>query len=119
MKYTLELNTQEPGSKIVFNTILFDTFKINIIEKYVGKMNFNPKLCEVIFKVRTLDNSIIAARKGNTRIKVKGDQFEAYHTLIRVLNSYHYKNKLLNRNEAEQDYVHFILKMVIDNYELN
>ncbi|UWX60852.1 prevent-host-death protein [Chryseobacterium oranimense] len=119
MKYTLELNTQEPGSNIVFNTIIFDTFKINIIEKYVGKMYSNPKLCEAIFKVRTLDDSIITARNGNSRIKIKGDQFQVYHTLTRVLNSYHYKNKLLNRNEADQDYVHFILKMVIHNYELN
>ena len=29
MNYTLELNTQEAGSNIVFNTIVFDSFKVN------------------------------------------------------------------------------------------
>jgi hypothetical protein len=119
MNYTLELNTQEPGSNIVFNTIVFDSFKINIVERYTGRMNFNPKLCHVLFKIRTLDNDIIATRDGNLRIKIKGDQFESYQKLVKTLNSYDYKNKLINRKDAEQDYVHFILGLVISNYELN
>ncbi|MDH6254144.1 hypothetical protein M2347_003871 [Chryseobacterium sp. H1D6B] len=119
MNYTLELNTQEPGSNIVFNTIVFDSFKINIVERYIGRMNFNPKLCHVLFKIRTLNNDIIATRDGNLRIKIKGEQFESYQKLVGVLNSYDYKNKLINRKDAEQDYVHFILGLVISNYELN
>lgn len=47
MNYKLELNTQEPNSNIIFNTIIFDSFKVNIIEKYAGKMNSYPKLYEV------------------------------------------------------------------------
>jgi hypothetical protein len=119
MNFTLDLNTQEPNSNIVFNTIVFDAFKVNIIERYTGRMNFNPKLCEVLFKVRTLDDNIIKRRDGHLRIKIKGDEFETYQRLIRVLNSYDYKNRLINRKEADQDYVHFILSLVISNYQLN
>ncbi|REC50425.1 prevent-host-death protein [Chryseobacterium pennipullorum] len=119
MNYTLELNTQKPDSNIVFNTIVFDSFKVNIIERYTGRMNFNPKLCHVLFKVRTLDDVIIKTREDNGRVKIKGDQFETYQQLVRVLNSYEFKNKLINRQESEQDYVHFILGLVIVNYQLS
>lgn len=119
MNYTLELNTQESGSNLVFNTIKFDTFKVNIIERYTGKMNFNAKLCEVIFKLRTLDDEIIKRRDGNLRVKIKDEKFEDYLQLSRILNSYDYKNKLLNRKEADQNYIHFMLSLIIANYELN
>ncbi|WP_278381158.1 prevent-host-death protein [Chryseobacterium arthrosphaerae] len=119
MNYKLELNTQEPNSKIVFHNILFDSFKINIIERYIGSMKARPVLCEVLFKVRTLDNELIARRDGNMRVKIKGDQFDTYQELSRKLGSYEYKNKLINRKEADQDYVHFILSLVISNYDLN
>lgn len=118
MNYTLELNTQEPGSNIVFNTIVFDAFKVNIIERYLGRMNFNPTLYNVLFKVRTLDNNLIHKRDGNVRVKIKGEDFDVYQKLVHVLNSYEYKNKLINRQEAEQNYVHFILSLVIANYQL-
>ncbi|MCJ7932289.1 MAG: prevent-host-death protein [Chryseobacterium sp.] len=119
MNYTLDLNTQEPNSNIVFNTIIFDSFKVNVVERYLGRMDSHPRLCHVLFKVRTLDNDIIKTRAGHGRVKVKGDLFDSYQKLIKVLNSYEYKNKLLNRQEAEQDYVHFILSLVIVNYQLN
>ncbi len=119
MNYTLELNTQEAGSNIVFNTIVFDSFKVNIVERYSGRMNFNPKLWEALFKVRTLGNELIERRDGNLRVKIKGDQFEAYRKLSAVLNSYDYKNRLINKKEADENYVHFILSLVIQNYQLN
>ncbi|MDF2553915.1 MAG: prevent-host-death protein [Chryseobacterium sp.] len=119
MNYKLELNTQKPGSKIVFNTIVFDWFKINIVERYMGRMEANPKLCEVLFKVRTLDDDIIKRKDGHLRIRIKGEDFEEYQKLSKVLNSYDYRNKLLNRKDADQEYVHFILRLVIANYELN
>ncbi|MFP7655181.1 MULTISPECIES: prevent-host-death protein [Chryseobacterium] len=119
MNYKLALNTQEPNSNIVFNTIMFDSFKINIVERYAGSMNARPKLCEVLFKVRTLDDNIIQKRDGNMRVKIKGDTFDDYQKLSQKLNSYEYKNKLINRKDAEQDYVHFILSLVIANYDLN
>jgi len=59
MNYKLKLNTQKPNSNIVFNTIIFDSLKVNIIEKYAEKMNSYPKLYEVLFRVRTLDNEMI------------------------------------------------------------
>lgn len=118
MNYKLELNTQEPNSNIVFNTIVFDSFKVNIIERYTGSMRSRPILCEVLFKVRTLDNEIIPRRDGNVRIRIKGDDFDVYQRLTNALDSYEYKNKLINRNEVEQNYVHFIIGLVIVNYEL-
>lgn len=119
MNYKLALNTQEPNSNIVYNTIIFDSFKVNIVERYAGSMNAHPKLCEALFKVRTLDNDIIKKRDGNIRVKIKGDEFEAYLKLTQKLNSYEYKNKLINRKDTEQDYVHFILGLLISNYNLN
>jgi hypothetical protein len=82
-------------------------------------MQSRPTLCEALFKVRTLDDDLIKRRDGNVRIKIKGDQFEAYQELIGKLSSYEYKNKLINRKDVEQDYVHFILSLVISNYQLN
>ena len=119
MNYKLELNTQEPNSKIVFNTILFDTFKINIVERYIGSAKSRLTLCEALFKVRTLDDQLISRRDGNTRVKIKGDHFETYQGLSRKLSSYEYKNKLISRKDTDQDYVHFILSLVIANYDLN
>lgn len=119
MNYKLALNTQEPNSNIVFNTIIFDSFKVNIVERYAGSMNSRPKLCEALFKIRTLDDAIIEKKDGNMRVKIKGDEFETYLKLTQRLNSYEYKNKLINRKDAEQDYVHFILSLVISNYNLS
>lgn len=119
MHYTLELSTQDHQSNIVFNTIMFGSFKVNIVERYMGKMNFNPKLSHLVFKVRNLDNDLVKTKEGNGRVKIKGDHFETYQKLIKVLNSYDYKNKLINRKDPEQDYVHFILHLVILNYQLN
>ncbi|NIF04772.1 prevent-host-death protein [Chryseobacterium sp. Tr-659] len=119
MNYTLELNTQEPDSNIVFNTIVFDSFKINIVERYIRSIKSQPKLCEALFKVRTLDDVLIKTREDNGRIKIKGDQFETYQRLRRGLSSYEYKNKLINRKEVEENYVHFILSLVIANYNLS
>jgi predicted RNase H-like nuclease len=119
MNYTLELNTQEPGSNIVFNNIVFDAFKVNIVERHAGSMRSRLKLNHVLFKVRTLDNHLIETKDGNGRIKIKGEDFEIYQRITQVLESYEYKNKLLNRKDVEQEYVHFILRLVISNYDLN
>ena len=119
MNYKFELHTKESGSKSVFKTSMWEVFKVNIIEKYVGKMNFNPKLSEALFKVRTLDNELITAKNGNGRIKIKYQDFEIYQNLTNLFYSYEYKNKLINKKEIEQDYVYFILRLVIFNYELN
>lgn len=119
MNYTLELNTQEPGSNIVFNNIVFDAFKVNIVERHIGTMRSRSKLNHVLFKVRTLDNDLIKTKAGNGRIKIKGEDFEIYQRAMQTLASYEYKNKLINRKKVEEEYVHFILRLVISNYALN
>ena len=73
----------------------------------------------IIFKVRTLNNEIIKTKKDSGRVKLKGDAFLTYKKLIKVLNSYEYKNKLINRKTAEQNFVDFILSQVVSNYTMN
>jgi hypothetical protein len=116
MNYKLQLRTPESSNNLVFNTIYFDAFKVNIVERYFGLM---PKSCEVVFKVRTLDDQIIQRKDGNVKIKIKDGDLDIYKRLLKVLESYEYKNHLINRNEAEQDFVHFIVRLVIMNYQLN
>lgn len=71
------------------------------------------------FKVRTLNNEIIKTKKDSGRVKLKGDPFLTYKKLVKVLNSYEYKNKLINRKTAEQNFVDFILSQVVSNYTMN
>jgi len=116
MNYKLQLNIQEHNSNLVYNTIIFDAFKVNIVERYYGRV---PKLCDVSFRVRTLDDKIIKRKDGNVRIRITGSDLDTYVRLLRVLNSYDYRNHLIKRDEADQDFVHFILRLVIVNYQLN
>lgn len=119
MQYELELNTQEAGSNVIFNTITLNAFKVNIVERYSESKNNRPKLCEVHFKVRTLENVIIQKKDGNVNQYMRGEEFLKYSNLKNVLNSPYYKRKLMNTKEAEQDFIHFILSLVVLNYELN
>lgn len=119
MNYKLELNTQEIDSNIVFNNIIFDYFKVNIVERHSKSTNSNQSANFIIFKVRTLNNEIIKTKKGNGRVKLKIDASITYNKLIKELNSYEYKNKLINRKEVEQKYVDFILTLVVSNYRVN
>lgn len=114
MNYKLELNTQEIGSNVVFNNIIFDFFKVNIV-----RLSKNQSASFIIFKVRTLNNEIIKTKKDSGRVKLKGDAFLTYKKLVKVLNSYEYKNKLINRKIAEQNFVDFILSQVVSNYTMN
>ncbi len=115
MNYKLQLHTPESTANLIFNMITFDAFKINIVERYFGPAK---KSCEVLFKVRTLDDKIVERRDGNMRVKIKNEDLETYRQLLSVLKSYEYKNHLINRKNADQDYVHFILRLVIMNYDL-
>lgn len=116
MNYKLQLHTEDSTHNLVFNTIIFDSFKVNIVERYTGKIR---KICEVVFKVRTLDDQIVNRKDGHVKFKFKGEDLDTYKRLIRVLGSYDYKNRLINRNKADEDFVHFILRLVIINYQLN
>ena len=116
MNYKLELRTPDSQPKLIFHAITFDSFKVNIVERYCG---VKPLLCDVLFRVRTLDDKIINRRDGHVKIRIKDEDLEIYQRLIKVFKSYDYKNKLISRRDAEQDFVHFFLRMVIMNYELN
>ncbi|KQS91674.1 hypothetical protein [Chryseobacterium sp. Leaf394] len=119
MNYKLEINIQDPSSKLLFNTITFESFKINIIERYTGRMNLNPKLIEVFVKVRTLNDQLIKKIDGNSRIRVIGDDLIIYEQLTKDLQSFQINKEAKNQSLFEQDYVYFILKLVLNNYELN
>ena len=95
--------------------IIFDFFKVNIVKR----LSKNQSASFIIFKVRTLNNEIIKTKKDSGRVKLKGDAFLTYKKLIKVLNSYEYKNKLINRKIAEQNFVDFILSQVVSNYTMN
>lgn len=81
MNYKLELNTQEAGSNIIFNNIIFDFFKVNIIERHAISKSSKSSLKDVIFKIRTLDDTIIKTKEDNGRVKLKGDNLESYKKL--------------------------------------
>ncbi len=119
MNYKLERQRQHSHSKIIFNNIFFDTFKINSIERYAGRIGNNQKLLEVYIKVRTLDDHLIKKKDGNIRIHLKGEEFLIYHRLAGIFSTFRYQNRADIRESANQDFVYFILRLVISNYELN
>ena len=119
MNYKLELNKQEANPNLIFNNIIFDFFKVNIVERYSKPINPNLSASFVNFKVRTLNDEIIKTRKGNGRVKLKKENLITYNKLKKVLNSYEYKNKLINRKTAEQEYADFFLSLVVANFKIN
>lgn len=70
MKYTLELDIREGGSNVVFNNILLNSFKINIVERYSYDKAEKLQLREVLFKVRTLDDQIIKKKDGTPEVQL-------------------------------------------------
>ena len=119
MNYKLELNKQGIGPNIIFHNIIFDFFKVNIVERYPKSMASTLSPDFIIFKVRTLNNEIIKTKKDSGRVKLKGDAFLTYKKLVKVLNSYEYQNKIINRETAKQKFVDFILGLVVSNYKIN
>lgn len=71
MNYKIEFNKQGIGPNIIFHNIIFDFFKVNIVERYSKSINSNQSSDFVIFKVRTLNDEIINTQKGNGRVKLK------------------------------------------------
>ncbi|PZU87300.1 MAG: prevent-host-death protein [Chryseobacterium sp.] len=117
MNYKLELNAQDSHYPIIFHNILFDAFKINIIERHSGTKQ--KKLQRIVIKVRTHDDEIVKTKTEAFRIILKGDDYVNYEKLTRIFTSYEFKNKLINRKEKEQEYVYFLLQLVINYYQLN
>jgi hypothetical protein len=119
MNYKLELSTRDLSSPLVFNTITFESFKINIIERYAGRLYIDTKLVEVFIKVRTLNDHLVKKIDGNTRVRVTGSDLTIYNQLTKALQSDDINKEPKNQLLLEQDYVYFILKLVLNNYELN
>lgn len=119
MNYKLELNKQDVDPNIVFNNIIFDFFKVNIVERHSKSINLNLSAKFILFKVRTLNNEIIKTKEGNSRVKLKGDAFITYNKLMKTLNSLEHQNKIINSKTAEQEFVDFILELVVSKYKVN
>ncbi|SHK66374.1 prevent-host-death protein [Epilithonimonas mollis] len=116
MNFTLEITAPERGSNILFKTIYFNAFKINIIERYSGKGH--NKFYHIIIKLRTIDDEIILTKNGAGRMKISESDFESYGRLSKVLNSYEYRNKLMDRKTVDDKFVNFILSKMVNNYQL-
>ena len=119
MNYKLELNKQGIGPNIIFHNIIFDFFKVTIVERYPKSMAPTLSPDFVIFKVRTLNDESINTKKGNGRVKLKGDTFLTYKEMVKVLNSYEYQNKIIYKETTKQKIVDFILGLVVSNYKIN
>ncbi|GGG63748.1 prevent-host-death protein [Epilithonimonas arachidiradicis] len=116
MNFTLEITPQERDSNLAFKTIYFNAFKINIIERYSGKGQ--GKFYHIVIKLRTIDNEIINTKDGAGRIKIKEADFRNYVRVSKPLNSYEYKNKLIDRKKVEDEFVNFILSRMVGHYQL-
>lgn len=119
MKYKLELHTKDSFSNIVFNNIIFDSFKINIIERYIGRVNYYEKLSKVVIKVRTLDDQIIRKNDGNIKLRILNKELKSYKQITKQLNTSVIKGKSADIKSAEHDYVYLILNSVIGQYNFN
>lgn len=119
MHYKLEINKQEQNSAVIFCNITFGFFKVNIVERYSKSINPNISPSFVNFKVRTLNDEIIETKKGNGRVKLKKEDLINYNKLKEVINCYQCKNKLINKEKAEKEFVDFILGQVVSNYKIN
>lgn len=119
MEYKLELNTEGGSFNIVFHNLIFTTFKINIIERYHDNQNAPRKLLETIIKVRTLDDVLIKGKTGNGRVILRDRKFVDYARLSKALRSYEYRRRLINPKEVEQNYIDFLLLILIANYDIN
>jgi len=118
MNFRIEYVKDHDNLYLNFINIILDAFKINIIERYSG-IAHNRKLVGVTIKVRSHDNVIIERNDGAGRKFLKESEFETYFNLRRILNSYEYKNKLINREKADQEYFHYVLTVVITSFKIH
>ena len=58
MNYKLELNKQEANPNLIFNNIIFDFLKINIVERYSKPIKSNSSADFIIFKTSSPINNI-------------------------------------------------------------
>jgi len=117
MNFKLEINARERGSNLSFKTIYFNAFKINIIERYSGGKG-QEKFYHIVIKLRTIDDNIIKTKNGAGRIMLNESDFEQYGRLSKVLSSYEYRNKLMDRKLIEDEFTNFILGKMVAHYQL-
>ncbi|WP_312076157.1 prevent-host-death protein [Chryseobacterium sp.] len=117
MQYRLEWRVKSEDPDIIFHNLYFNTFKINIIERYGKNSKGYPKLLEVLFKVRTLDDELMMKKDGSGRVRVRHELFARYKEIVKELQ---FKNKYQrqNRKVLEQEYIDFLLLIVIKNYNI-
>jgi len=66
-----------------------------------------------------LNDHLVKKIDGNTRVRVTGSDLTIYKQLTKALQSEDINKEPKNQLLFEQDYVYFILKLVLNNYELN
>ncbi len=117
MNYTIQL--ESPEKALVFKTIIFDTFKINVVERYKNVKSLDPVYNHVVIKLRTLDDQIIKTKNDTVSRKLREDEFESYAKVAQKVRPV--KNLKSNsvRVLQEQEFVHYILVKVLEHYDLS
>ena len=118
MNYTLELDTPEE-SALAFKNIIFDGFKINVIERYSSSRNSRITYSHIIIKLTTLDDQIIKTKNETVSKKLKQEDFQTYGRLSQTLSSWKSKNDKIYFKKAENDFVQYIVLMALDNYDFS
>jgi len=116
MNYTLELDAPEQ-SILAFKNIIFDNFKINIIERYSTSKNSRITYSHIIIKLRTSDDQIIKTKYGTVSKKLKQEDFQTYARLSKSLEGWKFKNDKIYRSQVEKDFVQYITFIALDNYD--
>jgi len=116
MNYKLELDTPEQ-SILAFKNIIFDSFKINVVERFSTSKNTRITYSHILIKLRTSDDKIIKTKNGTVSKKLKQEDFNTYGELSRALTSWKVKNDKEYCQKAEKDFVQYIMFIALDNYD--
>lgn len=116
MNYKLELdNSEQPILR--FKNIIFDSFKINVVERFSTSKNINITYSHILIKLRTSDDKIIKTKNGTVSKKLGVEDFKTYGSLSRALNGWKYRNDKEYRLKAENDFVQYIMFLALDHYD--
>ncbi|KQT20577.1 hypothetical protein ASG31_17570 [Chryseobacterium sp. Leaf404] len=117
MHYRLEKRLESRDPNVRFNTVYFNTFKINVIERYTNKKAETKSLCEAKFKVRTLEDKLIFKKNGEVTSYLRNENFIIYKSLLKAIQPQNLNDRLQQNQDREQDYVYFLLKIALENYQ--
>lgn len=87
MKYILEMELQSSNPAIIFHNVIFDTFKINIIERYSKYPDGRPLLCEAKFQMRSSDDRIFKKQNGDVTYNFRDPEFYHHKRSTKLINS--------------------------------